>query len=117
MRRRRYLALWAGSGGVLAGCSDESGDGETVSNDEVYEGAFRDTLTREGIEILGFAVDGGDVELVSEPPESTQEGVGESIDVTVRAFFDRVYGGWVVEFFVTTRRRGREATVRVGASR
>jgi hypothetical protein len=98
VRRRRYLAGFAvATAAPVAGCSGE-GDGPATATDksDVYRNAFVDAIERNGHNVRTLAVDTR-VDLEYTPAETSEEGVGESINHVARAFFDRVNGGWAVE--------------------
>ena len=98
MRRRRYLAWIAiATAAPAAGCSGEGDGPATVTNQgDVYRDAFVDAIERDGHDVTTLAVDTR-VDLEYTPAETSEEGVGESINHVARAFFDRVNGGWAVE--------------------
>lgn len=116
MDRRRYLALLA-AGSPLAGCTGDQGPdvGSDADDSEVRRDALREALVREDIEVHELRVDGERVDLVYSPPApedadeaAYEQQVEETIEVTARAFYRRVRGGWDVE--------GLDATVRVDGS-
>lgn len=121
MRRRCYLSLCGlAAGSSIAGCTtigdggNSNGDGG--GGDGAYRGTFRDSLTREGVEIRELTTDGGRVELVYAPGDLPDDGseeayetrVQETVETASRSFFDRVYGGWTVDRL--------DATVRIDGS-
>ena len=98
VRRRRYLAgIAVATAAPVAGCSgDGAGPGTVTNQGEVYRNAFVDAIERNGHVVATLAVDTR-VDLEYTPAETSEEGVGESINHVARAFFDRVTGGWAVE--------------------
>jgi hypothetical protein len=98
VRRRRYLAgIAVATAAPVAGCSGDGAGPATVTNQgEVYRNAFVDAIERNGHVVATLAVDTR-VDLEYTPAETSEEGVGESINHVARAFFDRVNGGWAVE--------------------
>ena len=98
VRRRRYLAgIAVATAAPVAGCSGDGNGPATVTNrSDVYRNAFVDAIERDGHNVTTLAVDTR-VDLEYTPAETSEEGVGESINHVARAFFDRVNGGWAVE--------------------
>jgi len=98
VRRRRYLAgIAVATAAPVAGCSGDGDGSATVTNrSDVYRDAFVDAIERNGHVVATLAVDTR-VDLEYTPAETSEEGVGESINHVARAFFDRVNGGWAVE--------------------
>ncbi len=110
MERRRYLVGCGTILGVITGCTtNEPDDGDDTSN-AVYREAFRDALTDDDIEIQTLTNTDGRVELVYSPgsiqPDATapeiEARVEETVYIAAEAFFDRVYGGWAVDFLDAT---------------
>lgn len=108
MRRRSYLALLGVATAGAAGCTGGgAGDDDGGQALDARKSTFRDHLEDAGMEVLELAIeDDGTVTLEYEPGELTPDAdeaqiearIEETVDGAAHSFFDRVYGGWDVEF-------------------